>query len=50
MDKKYTGGLPVRFVRRAAALKIMEEFGVDLGPQEETLYEYAMRKAEEDCD
>jgi len=28
----------------------MEEFDVDLGPQEATLYEYAMRKAEEDRD
>jgi uncharacterized protein (DUF885 family) len=46
----YTGCLPMRFMRRAVALKMMEEFGVDLGPQEETLYEYAMRKAEEDRD
>jgi uncharacterized protein (DUF885 family) len=44
----YTGCLPMIFMRRAVALKMMEEFGVDLGPQEETLYEYAMRKAEED--
>jgi uncharacterized protein (DUF885 family) len=46
----YTGSLPMRFMRRAVALKMMEVFGVDLGPQEETLYEYAMRKAEEDLD
>jgi uncharacterized protein (DUF885 family) len=45
----YTGCLPMRFMRRAVALRMMEEFGVDLGPQEETLYEYAMRKAEKDC-
>jgi hypothetical protein len=40
----------MRFMRRTVALKMMNEFGVDLGPQEETLYEYAMRKAEEDRD
>jgi len=46
----YAGCLPMKFMRRAVALKMMEEFGVDLGPQRETLYEYAMRKAEEDRD
>ncbi len=44
----YTGCLPMKFMRRAVALKMMEEFGVELGPQEETLCEYAMRKAEEE--
>jgi uncharacterized protein (DUF885 family) len=46
----YAGCLPMRFMRRTVALKMMGEFGVDLGPQGETLYEYAMRKAEEDRD
>jgi len=40
----------MRLMRRAVALKMKEGFGVDLGPQEDALYEYAMRKAEEDCD
>lgn len=42
----YSGCLPMRFMRRTVAQKMAERFGIDLGPQRETLYEYAMRRAE----
>jgi uncharacterized protein (DUF885 family) len=44
----YSGCLPLRFMRRAVAQKMKEQFDTDLGPQRETLYEYAMRKLAED--
>ncbi|MFY9605808.1 MAG: DUF885 domain-containing protein [Thermoplasmata archaeon] len=44
----YSGCLPLRFMRRAVAQKMKEQFDADLGPQRETLHEYAMRKLGED--
>ena len=44
----YSGCLPLRFMRKAVAQKMKEQFDVDLGPQRETLHEYAMRKLGED--
>jgi uncharacterized protein (DUF885 family) len=41
----YTGCLPMPFMRRGMAMRMKERFGLDLPPQEETLYEYAMREA-----
>ncbi|OGS43277.1 MAG: hypothetical protein A3K76_07285 [Euryarchaeota archaeon RBG_13_57_23] len=44
----YTGCLPMPFMRRGVALRLGEQYGLDLPPQKETLYEYAMRKASGD--
>jgi uncharacterized protein (DUF885 family) len=41
----YTGCLPMPFMRRGVALRLKEQYGMDLPPQNETLYEYAMREA-----
>lgn len=39
------GCMPMSFMRRAFEIKLREHHGIELGPQKETLYEYAMRKA-----
>jgi len=41
----YTGCLPMPFMRRGVALRLKEQHGLELPPQKETLYEYAMREA-----
>jgi hypothetical protein len=41
----YAGCLPMEFMRRSVALKLKQQYGITLGPQKETLYEYAMKKA-----
>lgn len=43
----YAGSMPMPFMRRAVSIKMGEQFGVELGPQKESLYQYAMRKARE---
>lgn len=44
----YAGCLPMAFMRRSVALKLKQQYGMTLGPQKETLYEYAMRKARDE--
>lgn len=39
------GCMPVSFMRRAVALRVKQEFGIDLGPPRVSLYKYAMRRA-----
>ncbi|MGQ9587074.1 MAG: DUF885 domain-containing protein [Thermoplasmata archaeon] len=39
-----SGTLPMGFMRRALALRLKGKHGIELGPQKETLYEYAMRR------
>jgi uncharacterized protein (DUF885 family) len=41
----YTGCLPMPFMRRGLGLRLKERYGLELPPQSESLYEYAMRKA-----
>jgi hypothetical protein len=44
----YAGCLPMAFMRRSVALKLKQQYGMTLGPQAETLYEYAMRRARDE--
>lgn len=44
----YTGCLPMGFMRRSVDLKLKQQYGMTLGQQKETLYEYAMRKARDE--
>lgn len=46
----YSGCMPMSFMRRSIVLKLKREHDIVLPPQEETLYEYAMRKAREEQD
>jgi uncharacterized protein (DUF885 family) len=39
----YSGCMPMPFMRRALALRIHEEFGKELGPPKESVYNYARR-------
>lgn len=41
----YSGCIPMSFIRRAVNLRLKQEFGLDLGPHRESLYEFAMKKA-----
>ena len=41
----YTGCLPMAIMRRSVALKLKQQYGMTLGAQKETLYDYAVRKA-----
>lgn len=41
----YTGCLPMPFMRRGMALRLKEQYGIELPPQRESLFEYAMREA-----
>lgn len=41
----YAGCLPVPFMRREMALRLREEYGVELGEPRERVYDFAMRKA-----
>ena len=41
----YAGCMPMSFMRRAMALRVKQEFGIDLGPPRESLYRYAMKRA-----
>jgi len=43
----YSGCLPMEFIRRAVSIKIRDEYGTDLTPCRESLYNYAMRVAKE---
>lgn len=40
-----SGCMPMQFMRRALALRIREQYGVDLGPERESLYDYSLRVA-----
>jgi uncharacterized protein (DUF885 family) len=39
----YSGCMPMPFMREALSLRIRERYGRTLGPQKESLYQYAMR-------
>ena len=41
----YAGSMPMPFMRRAVSIRMKEQFGVELGSQKESLYQYAMRNA-----
>lgn len=41
----YSGCMPMPFMRRAVALRVKKEYGIELGEPVESLFEYAMRKA-----
>lgn len=41
----YAGCLPIPFMRRELALRLREEYGIDLGEPKERVYEFAMRNA-----
>jgi uncharacterized protein (DUF885 family) len=41
----YSGCMPMPFMRRAMALRVRKEYGIELGERKESLFEYAMRKA-----
>lgn len=41
----YTGCLPMPFMRRGVELRLKEQYGLDLPPQKESLFEYAMKEA-----
>lgn len=41
----YNGCLPLPFMRRGIAMRLKEQYAKELPPQNETLYEYAMRNA-----
>ncbi len=40
-----SGALPMKFMRRSMAIRLREEYGIELGEPKESLYEYAMRNA-----
>jgi uncharacterized protein (DUF885 family) len=46
----YAGCMPMAFMRRSVALRLKQQYGMVLGPQKETLYEYAIRKAKDEAD
>ncbi len=41
----YSGCMPVKLMRQAVAAKLKEQHGLELPPQKESLYQYAMRRA-----
>lgn len=43
----YAGSMPMPFMRRAMSIRMKEKFGIELGPQKESLFQYAMREARE---
>ena len=40
-----SGCMPVKFMRDAVAVRLKEQYGVDMPPRKESLYQYAMRRA-----
>jgi len=40
----YAGCLPIDFMRRVLAIKLREDYGIELGPASEPFYEYSMRR------
>ena len=42
----YAGCMPMAFMRRALAMRLKDQYGIELGDQKESLYGYAMRNLE----
>jgi uncharacterized protein (DUF885 family) len=40
----YAGCLPIDYMRRVLEIRLREDYGIDLGPTSEPLYEYSMRR------